>query len=100
MTIRHIVLFKLASDDPQIRAAHVREATERLMSLQGVVPTLKDIQVGADVLHGANSWDLALIAHFDNLEGLEQYIVNEDHQAVVEFLSPIVSARAAADLEI
>ena len=45
----------------------IAECTRRLYGLEGKVPELRAIEVGADILHSGRSYDLALITRFDSL---------------------------------
>ena len=84
--IRHIVAWRLASQDPAERTAQAQKMSDDLGALRGVVPSLLEITVGPDVLGGGN-WDVALIADFA-------------HQAVVGFVRSVVADRVCVDLEV
>lgn len=99
MTIRHVVAWKLAAEDPRERDEHAHEMSQRLMALQGVVPTIIDIRVGPDVVGGGN-WDIALVADFADTAALEAYIVHPEHQKVVDYVRSVVSDRMAVDFEV
>ncbi len=98
--IRHIVTFRLSADDAQTRAAQAAEAARRLMALQGVVPTLRAMDAGANTLYPDTNWDLCLIADFDDEAGLDAYQVHPAHQEVAAFIGTIRADRVAVDLEV
>lgn len=97
--IRHIVAWKLATDDDGERAAQARRISDDLLALRGVVPSIIDITVGPDVVGGGN-WDVALVADFADRAGLDAYVTHPDHQAVVGYVRSVVSDRVAVDYEV
>lgn len=97
--IRHIVAWKIASEDAGERAAQARRIADDLGALRGVVPSILDISVGPDVIGGGN-WDIALVADFADRAGLDAYLTHPDHVAVVGYVRSVVSDRVAVDLEI
>ncbi|MFT4219226.1 MAG: Dabb family protein [Microbacterium sp.] len=99
MTLRHVVAWKLASDDAATREAQALKISHDLMALRGVVPTIGDIRVGPDVVGGGN-WDVALVADFADRAALDAYLVHPDHQAVVAYVRSVVSDRVAVDFEV
>lgn len=90
--ITHIVLFKM----DQAAAA---EARDRLNALPGKVPSLRTMRAGIDVLHSERSYDLAVLATFDDLEGLEAYVHHPDHEEVAAFIRAAATASVAVDYE-
>jgi hypothetical protein len=93
--ITHIVTFKLADDDP----AEAARCKALLDGLVGKVPTLRSMTVGVNVVESPRAHSLALIATFDDLEGLDAYQVHPDHQAVAAELRAASTAIAAVDFE-
>ena len=45
--IRHIVAWRLATEDPAEKAAQGRKIAEDLLALQGVVPSIEAISCGS-----------------------------------------------------
>ncbi|MFT3797224.1 Dabb family protein [Microbacterium sp.] len=99
MTIRHVVAWKLAAEDPAERAAQAQKISEDLAALRGVVPSIVDLTIGPDVVGGGN-WDVALVADFADQAGLDAYQTHPDHQAVVGYVRSVVSDRVAVDFEL
>lgn len=89
--MNHVVFFRFPSLD------HAREAAARLRSLEGVVPTLKSIEVGVDELRSERSWDVCLITRFDSEEAMEAYQVHPAHQDVVAYIKAHATGAAAVD---
>ena len=91
--ITHIVTFKL--HDPSEAGA----CKAMLDGLVGKVPALRSMTVGVNVVESPRAHDLGLIATFDDLEGLEAYQVDPDHQQVAAHLRSVSSAIVAVDFE-
>ena len=98
MTLRHVVAWKLATEDEALRREQAARMTEALLGLKGVVPELIDITVGADVLGGGN-WDVALVADVADAAALDAYPRHPAHEAIVGYVRSVVSDRVAVDFE-
>ena len=73
--ITHIVLFKLKDTS----AESIRQAQEKLLSMNGRVDMLRHLEVGLDVVRSARSYDIALFTKFDSLDDLQAYQVHPYH---------------------
>ncbi|MFJ2370297.1 Dabb family protein [Microbacterium sp. NPDC087665] len=100
MTIRHVVSWKLASDDAAERAAQAAEVARRLNALEGVVPQLLSISAGANVVLPDANWDVVLVADFASVETLDEYQVHPAHLEAAAYIRSVVSARVAVDFEV
>ncbi|MBN2702701.1 MAG: Dabb family protein [Pontiellaceae bacterium] len=94
--IKHVVMWKFKDG---VTAADKLEMKQRLESLNGVVPSLRGIEVGLNVVSGDAARDIVLYSEFDSLEGLKAYAVHPAHLKVVEFVKPLVCERAVVDYE-
>ncbi len=99
MTLRHIVVWKLATSDAAERAEQVERIAHDLRALRGVVPEILDLSIGPDVL-GAATADIGLVADFADVEALQAYQVHPAHQEIVSYLRPLVSGRMSVDFEV
>jgi hypothetical protein len=97
--IRHVVSWKLNGADAAARAAQATEIADALTALEGVVPQIRAIKVGADVL-GNGNWDLVLIADFDSLDDLDGYQGHPAHQAQLPMIRGHVAERSCVDFEV
>ena len=93
--ITHIVTFKLNDASPE----HAATCKAMLEGLVGKVPSLRTMTVGVNVVDSPRAHSLALIATFDDLEGLEAYQVHPDHQEVGGYLRANSEAIVAVDFE-
>lgn len=96
--INHVVLFKLkefASDSEKEEV--LNKIKSMLLNLTQYIPELKHIEVGLNHELKSSSFDLSLITHFDDLEGLNTYQYHPEHLKVGAFLKQVVVNRAAVD---
>lgn len=98
--IRHVVTWKLASEDAAERGSQAAEVARRLNALDGVVPQLRAISAGANTIYPESNWDVTLVADFDSVDDLEQYQVHPAHEEVVAYVRSVVASRVAVDFEI
>ncbi|MDQ1124550.1 Dabb family protein [Microbacterium trichothecenolyticum] len=97
MSIRHIVLWKLAADDADTRALHAEQISERLQGLVGVVTEIEHLEVGQNVAFPHSNWDVALVSEFADVEALQRYQVHPAHQEVAAFVRSVVAERSSVD---
>ena len=91
----HIVFFKLKECTPEV----VAKTKEVLLNMEGKIPQLKYIEVGADVLHTERSYDIALVTRFDSLDDMNAYQVHPVHQEVIAYMSTVRESSVAVDYE-
>ncbi len=97
MSIRHIVLWKLAADDADTRALHAEQIAEQLTALKDVIDEIQHIEVGRNVANPQSNWDVALVSEFADVDALERYQVHPAHQEVAAFVRTAVSERSSVD---
>ncbi len=78
--IKHIVVFKLAHPTNEL----LTETKNILLSMKGVVPQIKDIEVGVDFLHSQRSYDIILSVVLENADALDAYQNDPYHVNVVK----------------
>lgn len=93
--ITHVVCFKLKERNEETAQA----VKEKLLSLQGRVPTLLSIEVGVDVLHSERSFDVVLISKFASLADLDAYQVHPYHVEVGQYVRSVSEKSIAVDYE-
>ncbi len=95
--IRHVVMFRWTPEATQEQKDRVAAELRRLPAL---LPVLRGYDVGADLGLAEGNFEFAVVADFDDLEGLRAYRENPEHQAVIaEFIQPIAAQRAAVQYE-
>lgn len=100
MSIRHVVTWKLASEDAAERAEQAAEVARRLNALDGVVPEIRAISAGANAVYPDANWDVTLVADFDSVEALEKYVVHPAHEEAAVYIKSVVASRVAVDFEV
>ncbi|SJN42431.1 Stress responsive alpha-beta barrel domain protein Dabb [Microbacterium esteraromaticum] len=98
--IRHVVSWKLAEEDAAVRGEQAAEVSRRLNALLGVIPELRAVTAGANIVHPDVNWDVTLVADVDTLDDLEAYQVHPAHQEVGAYIRSVVASRVAVDFEV
>ncbi len=93
--ITHVVMFKLEDGSE----ANIQRAVEKIRALEGKVPSLRSLEVGKNVVPSARAFDLALIARFDDLAGLQAYQVHPEHVPVLDYMRAVTERQTAVDFE-
>ena len=99
--IRHIVMWKFADEAMgKSKAENMENIRTRLLALRDIVPEIRGMEIGKDILHSEMSYDMALYMTFDSLEALETYKVHPEHKKISAFVKEVRIARACVDFEI
>ena len=75
----HIVCWKYKLETNEATRGQHRK---RLRALTKIIPEIRTMEVGQDILHLERSFDTGLVATFDDRGGLDVYTEHPDHQAV------------------
>jgi hypothetical protein len=94
--IKHIVMFKLKEKSPD----NLNTLASVLNGMKGQIETLRFLEVGEDFKGSDRSFDLVLITHFENRQGLETYAGHEVHQPVIQLAQSLCSQIVAVDYEL
>ena len=93
--INHVVSWALR---PELdRAATIEQIRTLLTGLVGVVPSIRTLRVVENVAYPDKNHDVAVVATFDDLAGLDEYQVHPQHQAAAAEIRGFVTGRAAID---
>ncbi|MGI9824917.1 Dabb family protein [Agromyces sp. Marseille-Q5079] len=95
--IRHVAVFRFV---PEFAPAERERWMSLLRALPEQVPELRSMSVGPDVLGGPASHDLAIVADFDDLDGLAAYTRHPAHAEVLRISAPVKLSLATVDFEI
>jgi hypothetical protein len=87
-------MFKFKTENKQ---ANIIQAKQMLENLQGAVPSLKSIDVGANFADEERAMDLSIITSFHSKEDLDAYAVHSEHLKVVEFIKSVVEYSKVVD---
>lgn len=98
--IKHIVFWKLKDfAHGNNKTTNAKLIKEKLEALDGKIEGLLKIEVGCDILGGAN-YDVALYSELTNTDALDRYQNHPLHQAVLPFVREAVEDRKAVDFEV
>ena len=92
--IKHIVFFKFK---PDISAAEREAGISGLRELPDKIDLIRTFEVGEDVLRTPRSWDLVLVATYDDLDALQTYASHPDHVPVAELLKVLCTDIGSVD---
>lgn len=95
--IRHLVLFRFKTETtPSDREAFL----EMLRALPSKISEILEFDAGFDVVRAPRSFDLALMATYDDLAALDRYAKHEHHLPVIARSKEICEQVVSADYEI
>lgn len=95
--IHHVVSWTVREDLD--RAATIERIRGLLTGLVGTIGSIRSLQVVENVAYPGKNQDVAVVATFDDLAGLDEYQVHPDHQAAAAEIRELVTGRAAVDWE-
>ena len=95
--IHHVVSWTLREDLD--RARSVDRIRELLTGLVGTIDSIRSLDVVENVAYPGKNQDVAVVATFDDLAGLDEYQFHPDHQAAAAEIRELVTGRAAIDWE-
>jgi hypothetical protein len=95
--IRHVAVLRFA---PSFTDTKREDWMAMLRALPEQIPELRRMSVGVDVLGGPASHELAIVADFDDLEGLDAYTRHPAHAEVLEISAPVKVSLATVDFEV
>lgn len=77
--VKHIVCYKLTDNSEEKK----KETANVILSMKDKIPMLKSLEVGTDFFCSDRSFDVALIATFENRDDYDKYLEDEYHKNVV-----------------
>ncbi|SFD22142.1 Dabb family protein [Clostridium uliginosum] len=90
----HIVFFKLKEPTKE----NLKFVEQTLLSMDGNIEGLKELEVGIDVIRKERSFDVGIIARFDSKENCLAYDVNEFHvEKVKKVVGPYLECTKSLD---
>jgi len=94
--VKHMVCFKLKDNSE----ANCKKAQEVILSMNGNVPMISNLEVHIDGLHSARSYDVVLLVDVKDWKALDDYQVDPYHCSVVKaHMHEVAAASIAFDYE-
>jgi hypothetical protein len=78
---------------------HIAEFCKRMLDLRTSIAGIEHLEIGRDILHDDRSWDVILIMRFASTGVLRSYQQHPEHQKVMAFNQPFVTAVVSVDFE-
>ncbi len=94
--LTHIVVWKYKEE---VAAETRQQHVAGLRALVSAIPEIEELQVGADVLHLARSYDTGLVARFRDRTALDAYDAHPQHQKIALMGRGISAHVASVDFE-
>lgn len=95
--IRHLVLWKLAAETPEEKAAVVAELAARFGALVPIIDGTERLDIRADLGTTEGNWDVVLDSDYRDAEALDAYQVHPAHVEVAAWVRTVVTARVCVD---
>ena len=93
--IRHIVMFTIKDE----YKSEIPQLVENFQNMKGKIEGMVDLQAGADFLHSARSYDLALTTVFTDRAAFDAYQTHPVHMPVKKRMHEVRSGSVACDFE-
>ncbi len=90
----HIVMFVFKDENKEQNMIRVKGLLE---ALPLCIETLDSMEVGIDISSSDRSFDMVLVAMFDDHEGLEFYATHPAHLEVVEVIKSLTTLSRVVD---
>lgn len=98
--VKHIVMWNVVeSHEGMDRQELLGEIKSRIEAMKGVVPQVREIEVGIDFNGSAAAYDIVLYSTFDSRADLDTYQVHPAHEEIKKFVGAVTTARAVVDYE-
>lgn len=92
----HITLFRFREE---VTADQVADIRDRLLRLPDVIPAIKSFAVARDAGVRETSWDMVVLAGFDDAAGYLEYADHPEHVPLVREIGGMVTDRASVQTE-
>lgn len=99
--IRHVVMWKFSpSAEGKSTLENMEHIREMLFRLRPLIPEIKRMEIGFDILGTDMSYDMLLLTEFDSIADLENYKNHPEHLKVSDYVAKVRISRAVVDCEI
>ena len=97
--VRHTIMWKFKPSDGRTPKEIAEDIKERYQAILGIVPGLKNVEVGVNRNESATSYDAVLIEDFDNWADLASYKADPVRNELKKYIGSHVAARARVEYE-
>ena len=93
--IRHIVMFRIKDEFK----SEIPQIVEAFYGMKGRIEGMTDLEAGADLIRSPRSYDVALIAAFEDRAAFDAYQDHPVHMPVKKHMHEVMSSSVACDYE-
>ena len=97
--VRHTIMLKFKPIEGKTPKEIAEDIKERYQSILGIVPGLKDVEVGINRNESATSYDAVLIEDFDSWKDLAAYKSDPVRDELNRYIDSVVEVRARVEYE-
>ena len=99
--IRHVVMWKLKeSGEGKTKKENMEWIGDHLYALTSVIPEIKKMEIGFDLMGTEMSMDLMLLTEFESVEEMKRYAEHPEHLKVSAYVRKVIETRVVLDCEI
>ena len=99
--IRHVVMWKFKDEaEGKTKLQNMEWVRDSLYALVPVIPEIKRMEIGFDIMGTDMSMDLMLLTEFDSVSDMKTYAEHEAHLKVSKYVRSVVESRVVLDCEI
>ncbi|MBQ8330909.1 MAG: Dabb family protein [Clostridia bacterium] len=99
--IRHVVMWKFKENsEGKTKMENMEWVREHLYALLPVIPEIKRMEIGFDIMGTDMSMDLMLLTEFDTVETMKTYAGHPEHLKVSAYVRKVIETRVVLDCEI
>ncbi len=95
--IKHLVFWRVGKND---KKANLEKMKNLLIGMKGMIPQVKDVEVGLNFNTGTAAYDIALSVSVENRFDLDAYQNHPEHVKIKDFINSVVTDRAVVDYEL
>ena len=97
--VRHTIMWKFKPSDGRTPKEIAEDIKERYQAILGIVPGLKNVEVGVNRNESATSYDAVLIEDFDSWQDLAAYKADPIRDELTKYVDKYVDVRARVKYE-
>lgn len=97
--VRHVIMWKFKSSDDKSPKEIAAELKEKFESLMGLIPGLKNVEVGINRNESATAYDAILIEDFEGWKDLAEYKADPMRESITKYAEQYVEIRARVEYE-
>lgn len=97
--VRHVVMWKFKSSDDMTSKEIAEDIKDRFESLLGLVPGLKNVEMGINRNESATAYDAILIEDFESWKDLAEYKADAMTDKVTREVEQYIDIRARVEYE-